>query len=133
MWPPAPLQCPLDDPQSDHDGDKSVTTFQPGDSLCSEESHEESGGQEDAAGATTGRVRSKRRPRDLTPAQQKLKSIWGGRNAADHVGNIGWSLGNWGMRPSNEAMRNPLDTVLKKQLAIVIGLAECQAGTESVL
>ena len=33
MWPPAPLQCPLDDPQTDHDGDTCVTTFQPGDSL----------------------------------------------------------------------------------------------------
>ena len=30
-------------------------------------------------------------------------------------------------------MRNHLDTVLKKQPAMVIGLAECQLGTEHVL
>ena len=30
-------------------------------------------------------------------------------------------------------MRNHLDTVLKKQLAMVIGLAECQLKTERVL
>ena len=30
-------------------------------------------------------------------------------------------------------MRNPLDLVLKKQPAMVIGLAECQADTEDVL
>ena len=136
MWPQAPLHCPLDDPESDHDCDKSaksVTTFPPGDSVVSEESQEESEGQEDAASAITERVRSKRRPKDITPAQQKLKSKWEGRNDADHVGNIGWLFGNWGARPADAAMRNHLDTVLKKQSAMVIGLAECQQETESVL
>ena len=56
-----------------------------------------------------------------------------GRNDADHVGNIGWLFGNWGKRPTNVKMRNHLDTVLKKQLAMVIGLAECQEATEMVL
>ena len=136
MWPQAPLHCPLDDPESDHDcdkSDKSVTTFPPGDSVVSEESQEESEGQEDAASAITERVRSKRRPKYITPAQQKLKSKWEGRNDADHVGNIGWLFGNWGARPADAAMRNHLDTVLKKQPAMVIGLAECQEETESVL
>ena len=83
MWPHAPLHCPLDDPQSDHGCDTNVNTFPPGDSVVSEESQEESEGQEDAASAITERVRSKRRPKDITPAQQKLKSTWEGRNDTD--------------------------------------------------
>ena len=38
-----------------------------------------------------------------------------------------------GQAAKNHQMRNHLDTVLKKQLAMVIGLAECQLETEHVL
>ena len=58
---------------------------------------------------------------------------WAARNDASHVGNIGWLFGNWGKRPKNSKLRNHLDTVLKKQPAMVIGLAECQLETEEVL
>ena len=76
---------------------------------------------------------STRQPRDCAPEQQKLKSKWAARNDASHVGNIGWLFGNWGKRPSDAGRRNRLDKVLKKQLAMIIGLSECQAESEDVL
>ena len=62
-----------------------------------------------------------------------MQSRWAARNEASHVGNIGWLFGNWGKRPVNPKMRAHLDEVLKKQPAMVIGLAECQLDTEEVL
>ena len=138
--------CPLEEngvenaanaePQSDQDsaqsdeGTATVTEFQGGDSVYAKS-------QADLDDAETEgekeEQRSKRKPRDITPVEQELYSKWAGRNDADHVGNIGWLFGNWGNRPAKEAMRNHLDTVLKKQLAMVIGLAGCQRETESVL
>ena len=64
---------------------------------------------------------------------QLLKSKWAGRNDAEHVGNIGWLFGNWGKRPANQGGRNRLDKILKKHLAMIIGLTECQAESEEVL
>ena len=138
--------CPLEgngvenaanaEPQSDQEpaqsdeGTATVTEFQGGDSVYAKS-------QADLGDAETEgekeEQRSERKPRDITPEQQVLESIWAGRNDADHVGNIGWLFGNWGKRPSNMKMRNHLDTVLKKQPAMVIGLAECQLETERVL
>ena len=138
--------CPLEgngvenaanaEPQSDQDsaqsdeGTATVTEFQGGDSVYAKS-------QADLGDAETEgeqeEQRSKRKPRDITPVEQELYSKWAGRNDADHVGNIGWLFGNWGKRPSLLKMRNHLDTVLKKQPAMVIGLAECQLETEHVL
>ena len=138
--------CPLEgngvenaanaEPQSDQEpaqsdeGTATVTEFQGGDSVYAKS-------QADLGDAETEgekeEQRSERKPRDITPEQQVLESKWAGRNDADHVGNIGWLFGNWGKRPSNMKMRNHLDTVLKKQPAMVIGLAECQLETERVL
>ena len=49
------------------------------------------------------------------------------------VGNIGWLFGNWGKRPRNHAMREHLDMVLKRNPAMIIGLAECEAASEDLL
>ena len=138
--------CPLEEndvedaanaePQSDQEsaqsdeGTASVTEFQGGDSVYAKS-------QADLGDAETEgekeEQRSERKPRDITPEQQVLESKWAGRNDADHVGNIGWLFGNWGNRPAKVNMRNHLDNVLKKQPAMVIGLAECQEATEMVL
>ena len=77
--------------------------------------------------------RSTRQPKDILPEQQRLQARWEARNDADHVGNIGWLFGNWGRRPRDREMRDHVDEVLKKQPAMVIGLAECQKETEMVL
>ena len=65
--------------------------------------------------------------------QQQLKSKWAPRNDADHVGNNGWLFGSWGKRPTHLKRPGPLDIVLLKQLAMVIGLAECQLESQFVL
>ena len=77
--------------------------------------------------------RSKRQPRKIAPEDEKLQWKWAQRNDADHVGNIGWLFGNFGSRAENPKMREHIDELLKKQPAMVIGLAECQADTENVL
>ena len=56
-------------------------------------------GEDEAAVEVETKKRSKRKPRDIKPAQQKSQSKWRARNDADHVGNIGWLFGNWGKRP----------------------------------
>ena len=70
---------------------------------------------------------------DITSDQRRLQAKWNARNDAKHVGNIGWLFGNWGKRPVHPKMGAHLDEVLKKQPAMVIGLAECQKETEMVL
>ena len=49
------------------------------------------------------------------------------------MGNIGWLFGNWGKRPRNRSMREHLDMVLKRNPAMIIGLAECEEATENLL
>ena len=112
-----------------------VSEFCSGDSVVTAEADvEEAEGQGEAAVATEKEEkRSKRQPRNITPEQQLLKSKWAARNDADRVGNIGLPFGNWGKRPTNLNMRNHLDKVLKKQPAMVIGLAECQLESQLVL
>ena len=108
----------------------SVTEFQRGDSVYSKS---QAGLGDAETEGEKEEKRSQRKAKDITPEQQELYSKWAGRNDADHVGNIGWLFGNWGRRPKDVTMRNHLDKVLKKQLAMVIGLAECQLETEHVL
>ena len=82
--------CPLED-EYDEDGSNrdntvlSVTTFRHGDSVIGESSCDEDG----AAVAVEKDKRSKRQPRDITPAQQRLQSRWRARNDADHVATLG--------------------------------------------
>lgn len=51
----------------------------------------------------------------------------------EHAGNIGSLFGNWGARAKEKGMRDHTDTVLNKNPAMVIGLAECQEATEEQL
>ena len=117
-----------------------VTTCRVGDSVIGESEHNLEGGESEGEAAVAAddaqpnkETRSTRQPRGITPIEQELKSTWEGRNDAKHVGNIGWLFGNWGKRPTHVNMRNHLDKVLKKQPAMVIGLAECQLESECVL
>ena len=93
-----------------------VSEFQDGDSVFAKSEgdlgDDESEG-EAAVATEKEEKRSKRQPRDITPAEREVHSRWATRNDADHVGNIGWLFGNWGKRPNNVKMRNHFDTVLK--------------------
>ena len=55
------------------------------------------------------------------------------RNDAEHVGNVGWLFGNWGKLPRQADMRKHLQMELKRNPAMVIGLAECQLESETLL
>jgi hypothetical protein len=79
-----------------------------------------------------------RRPKDTAPKpdaayDRDAPGKWDLRNSADHVGNIGWLFGNWGLLPKAAPMRAHIETVLKKNPAMVIGLAECQPESEELL
>ena len=138
------LPCPLDEADGSDDGTMSVSQFQEGDSVYEKSVRSNVVSDEDDEGAavaaddaqpkeTHRTIRSKRQPRIIAPEDEELQWKWAQRNDADHVGNIGWLFGNRGSRPSNPKMREHIDTVLKKQPAMVIGLAECQLQTEEVL
>ena len=150
----ASCPCPLGEAAGTDDDDESdgrtvsVSTFQAGDSIymTASESDEDDVGAAVAADdalrvlksvlmtpAKSQTIRSKRQPRKIAPEDERLHWKWAQRNDADHVGNIGWLFGNWGSRAKNPKMREHIDKVLKKQPAMVIGLAECQKGTEEVL
>ena len=78
--------------------------------------------------------RPERPPRDTAPkVTPQVNTKWTKRNAAVHIGNIGWFFGNWGKRPSDQELRRHFEELLKKQPAMVIGLAECQEESEDVL
>ena len=106
------------------------------------------GGEDEAAGPHAAvaeqspgapRCREARRlhrpPRDTTPMADNAGAAdkWTKRNDQNHVGNIGWLFGNWGKRPSNANMREHIDMVLKRNPAMIIGMAECCPQTEQVL
>ncbi len=60
-----------------------------------------------------------RRPRDTAPKpdaayDRDAPGKWDLRNSAEHVGNIGWLFGNWGLLPRAAPMRAHIETVLKK-------------------
>ena len=134
----SPCPCPLSGSEEENEDKKSiavtVSEFQAGDSVYEEGDLDDVKSEGEVAVATEKEEkRSKRQPRDITPIEQRLKSKWATRNDAEHVGNIGWLFGNWGKRPKDEKRRNHLDKVLKKQPAMVIGLAECQEESELVL
>ena len=131
--------CPLGNQDGDDDSKsvasavsrgavKTVTTFFDGDSVV-----DAALGGDVAEDTPEKEKRSTRQHTDITPEQKRLQARWKARNDAEHVGNIGWLFGNWGKRPGNPKMRAHLDEVLKKQPAMVIGLAECQEATEMVL
>ena len=119
------LQCRLSGSDVEEESPRtcpSVTTFNDGDSELS--------GSEIAEGEER---RSTRKARDCTPDETTLRCRWVSRNEANHVGNSGWLFGNWGKRPAHQGWRNHLDEVLKKHLAMIIGLTECQKESEEVL
>ncbi len=107
-----------------------------GDSACSDD-------QFDAAVAAAGSAaprhtehrRAGRPPRDTAPKDvpPEAAAPATARNPAGHVGNLGWLFGNWGKRPRNLDMLMHLDRVLKRNPAMVIGLAECEEQSEQVL
>ena len=129
--------CPLGEADGSDDGAMSVSTFQAGDSIWAKSEGSEVGSDADDVRAavaaddaqpkeTHRTIRSKRQPRIIAPEDEKLQWTWAQRNDADHVGNIGWLFGNWGSRAENPKMREHIDKVLKKQPAMVIGMAECK-------
>ena len=131
------LPCPLDEADgTDDDGTMSVSTYQPGDSVYTKSDGSNVVSDEDDEGAAVAAhgaqptethrlTRSTREPRKIAPKDAKLQWKWAQRNDADHVGNIGWLFGNFGSRAENPKMREHIDELLKKQPAMVIGLAEC--------
>ena len=146
------LPCPLgeadgtDDDGSDGEtsGTMTVSQFQPGDSVWEKSDGSNVVSDEDDEGAAVAAhdaqptethrlTRSTREPRKIAPEDATLQWKWAQRNDADHVGNIGWLFGNFGSRAENPKMRDHIDELLKKQPAMVIGLAECQLETEELL
>ena len=69
----------------------------------------------------------------FTKEPAKWDAVAATLDEAEVVGNIGWLFGNWGKRPSNRAMREHLDMVLKRNPAWIIGLAECEEASEDLL
>ena len=145
-WPPDDVDGGSDD-EVDRRSVTSASTIFCGDCIVSEHDPDDmaavaAANREHAASRDEGdaqpreRIHKRReRPRrDTAPKQTpQEKTKWATRNNAGHVGNIGWLFGNWGKRPKCKVMRQHLDEVLKKQPAMVIGLAECQAESEEVL
>ena len=108
----------------------------PGDSLISEADGP------DAAAAASGsgdrppamsKARLDRPKRETAPTTATKQAAKWDAVAAKLDGNIGWLFGNWGKRPRNHAMRSHLDMVLKRNPAMIIGLAECEAASEDLL
>ena len=112
------------------------TSTNAGDSL-----HSEADGP-DAAAAASGsgdrppamsKARLDRPKRETAPTTATKQAAKWDAVAAKLDGNIGWLFGNWGKRPRNHAMRSHLDMVLKRNPAMIIGLAECEAASEDLL
>ena len=109
-----------------------------GDSLHSEEGEEDEGEEAAAGAAGSGdrppktSTRRKQRPRRETApiAAWRHTHIWAAvaknRDEDERVGNIGWMFGNWGKRPASPKMKAHVDMALKRNPAMIIGLAECQ-------
>ena len=112
------------------------TSTNAGDSL-----HSEADGP-DAAAAASGsgdrppaksKARLDRPKRETAPKTATKQAAKWDAVAAKLDGNIGWLFGNWGKRPRNQAMREHLDMVLKRNPAMIIGLVECEAASEDLL
>ena len=117
------------------DGDSIYTESEPDEAAVAASASADADDCEDEAQPTELRAQRRERPlRDTAPKQSpEAESKWAARNAAAHVGNIGWLFGNWGKRPTDRKMREHLEQVLKKQPAMIIGLAECEKLSEDVL
>ena len=146
--PNAPAVAGAEDADKDADEEASEATFLSGttvfgDSTYTDDEEANGGAGPGAAVAAEGpdapRERAHRRegrpPRDTAPKPDAAVAgdKWSARNDADHVGNIGWLFGNWGKRPRTVAMQNHLDMVLKRNPAMIIGLAECDLASETLL
>ena len=146
--PHAPAVAGVDDDDAASDatalsGSAASTTF--GDSLVSgDEEESERGLRPSAAVAADGedapREREHRRagrpPKDTSPKERITGAFdsWAAqRNDADHVGNIGWLFGNWGNRPRDREMRAHIEKALKRNPAMIMGLAECDKHSEELL
>ena len=116
---------------SDAESDQTVQSASTivGDSVHSEE---ETDAEVAATGPHSPRVQKETRP-NACPPPNAAPDWTAARNEAEHVGNVGCFLGNWGKRPHNVQMRNHLDMALKRNPAMIIGLAECQRESEEVL
>ena len=53
--------------------------------------------------------------------------------ARPDIGNIGYFFGNWGPRARDRALQANIDLQLKRNPAMVIGLAECERRTQEIL
>lgn len=71
---------------------------------------------------------------DSYEAQAPPDSWWTTHyNGRHENGNVGWSFGNGGARSKNQTLQARFDKCLKRTPALIVGLAECDALTESVL
>ena len=90
------------------------------------------------AAVAAGAPHAPRGQRDTRPKENYIKpppppEAVAQRNDAEHVGNVGWLFGNWGKLPRQADMRKHLQMELKRNPAMVIGLAECQLESETLL
>ena len=90
------------------------------------------------AAVAAGAPHAPRGQRDTRPKENYIKpppppEAVAQRNDAEHVGNVGWLFGNWGKLPRQADMRKHLQMELKRNPAMVIGLAECQLESEALL
>ena len=145
-----PLKTTADDVgPNDSDSNASIGTsvcFCVGDRVCSSEDLSTAVAVDDgsrAAAVAVGGGEPKQRrhqkpPRDTTPAEPQSRCAHDPHSEArllrsQKVSNVGWLFGNWGALPKQEGKRDKIEEVHKKQPAMIIGLAECNARTEAQL
>ena len=128
----------------------------PGDSVHTDSEVEEDGrdaavaARRDAAAAAAGDAapqapvhnRPPRPMRNTTPVQEgqqgaavaaERRRIWDLRNDSEHIGNLGWLFGNWGQTPRDARVRQHVMNTLRRNPAMIIGLAECQQVSEDFM
>ena len=145
-----------DDDDAASQASQGTASTVPGDSVHTDSEVEEDGGdaavaaRRDAAAAAAGDAapqapvhnRPPRPMRNTTPVQEgqqgaavaaERRRIWDLRNDSEHIGNVGWLFGNWGQRPRDARVRQHVMNTLRRNPAMIIGLAECQQVSEECM